>query len=543
MKKRYFLFALSALVLTMPMWGQNENLLPSRTMTIEGTYNPTLQKGEKVSVASEQIDTERQTANVQYVTEEQQVVKYGRSPMQVLETDFEIEEVDIFSGLVSVGYGLRNNLDALMDFEMATSKGSVLGLDGYMEGWNTELDENWRSKMFNSNAALSFMHSFENVALAFNADYGYRRYNLRKGKQFDYYANGLNRFNRIINEGSFYTSIFSTGGSQLDYNLQVGYQGLKADKLVLNDRNQDYKENILRVYGNVTLPLKSGVLGVDYNQKSVINDKYSTMTLTPTWNWSNEKVYLSLGANVDLRTSKEDRILASPMIVINQNLKTTKNADFMLLTEITGGVMDNNMRSLWSVSPYWTSKNKIKDGYTLVDFYSGVSMSLTDKVTFVIGNGYSYTKNAVFQTLSDSLIVSSMLEQHNSGLFYNKLTVDVEMSSLLNMRFAATHHDWTNKDLGKALAYKPVWDLALDSRLIITEALDLVVSYNFSNFHKYEGKAINSVNNLSVGADYRFRNNFSLFADLNNIFNSSHYYYAGYMAQKFNFVLGGAYRF
>lgn len=543
MKKRYFLFALSALVLTMPMWGQNENLLPSRTMTIEGTYNPTLQKGEKVSVASEQIDTERQTANVQYVTEEQQVVEYGRSPMQVLETDFEIEEVDIFSGLVSVGYGLRNNLDALMDFEMATSKGSVLGLDGYMEGWSTELDENWRSKMFNSNAALSFMHSFENVALAFNADYGYRRYNLRKGKQFDYYANGLNRFNRIINEGSFYTSIFSTGASQLDYNLQVGYQGLKADRLILNDRNQDYKENILRVYGNVTLPLKSGVLGVDYNQKSVINDKYSTMTLTPTWNWSNEKVYLSLGANVDLRTSKEDRILASPMIVINQNLKTTKNADFMLLTEITGGVMDNNMRSLWSVSPYWTSKNKIKDGYTLVDIYSGVSMSLTDKVTFVIGNGYSYTKNAIFQTLSDSIIVSSMLEQHNSGLFYNKLTVDVEMSSLLNMRFAATHYDWTNKDLGKALAYKPVWDLALDSRLIITEALDLVVSYNFSNFHKYEGKAINSVNNLSVGADYRFRNNFSLFADLNNIFNSSHYYYAGYMAQKFNFVLGGAYRF
>jgi predicted porin len=267
------------------------------------------------------------------------------------------------------------------------------------------------------------------------------------------------------------------------------------------------------------------------------------MTLTPTWNWSNEKVYLSLGANVDLRTSKEDRILASPMIVINQNLKTTKNADFMLLTEITGGVMDNNMRSLWSVSPYWTSKNKIKDGYTLIDFYSGVSMSLTDKVTFVIGNGYSYTKNAIFQTLSDSIIVSSMLEQHNSGLFYNKLTVDVEMSSLLNMRFAATHYDWTNKDLGKALAYKPVWDLTLDSRLIITEALDLIVSYNFSNFHKYEGKAINSVNNLSVGADYRFRNNFSLFADLNNIFNSSHYYYAGYMAQKFNFVLGGAYRF
>ncbi|MBO5812274.1 MAG: hypothetical protein J6Q97_03500, partial [Bacteroidaceae bacterium] len=270
MKKRYFLFALSALVLTMPMWGQNENLLPSRTMTIEGTYNPTLQKGEKVSVASEQIDTERQTANVQYVTEEQQVVEYGRSPMQVLETDFEIEEVDIFSGLVSVGYGLRNNLDALMDFEMATSKGSVLGLDGYMEGWNTELDDDWRSKMFNSNAALSFMHSFEKVALAFNADYGYRRYNLRKGKQFDYYANGLNRFNRIINEGSFYTSIFSTGASQLDYNLQVGYQGLKADRLILNDRNQDYKENILRVYGNLTLPLKSGVLGVDYNQKSVI---------------------------------------------------------------------------------------------------------------------------------------------------------------------------------------------------------------------------------------------------------------------------------
>lgn len=543
MKMRYFLFALSAFALAMPIWGQNENLLPSRTMTIEGTYNPELQKGEKLTVVQEQIDTERQAGVVKYVTEEQQVVEYGRSPMQAVDVDIEVIEFDMFSGLASVGYGLRNNLDALLDFEVATLDGSLFGFEGYMEGWNTKLDDDWRSKMFNSSAELSIMHSFDKVSVAFGADYGYCRYNFREGKQFEYLANGYNRFNRVVNEGSVYASVFSTGSSLWDYNLQVGYQGFKGDKLVLNDKNKDYKENIFTVYGNMALPFESGILDVDYNQKIVLNDKYSTLTVTPSWIWSNEKIYLSLGANVDFRTTKDDVVLASPMVVFKQNLKTTKNADFVLLTEVTGGLIDNDMRTLWATSPYWTSKNKIKDGYTLVDVYSGVSMSLTDRVTFVIGNGFSYTKNALFQTLSDSLVVSSMLEQYNSGLFYNRLAVDVEMSSLLNMRFEATHYDWTNKSLEKALTYKPVWDIVLDSRLIITDAFDVLLTYNFSNFHKYDGEAINCVNNLSLGADYRFRNNLSLFADVNNIFNSRHYYYAGYMAQKFNFVLGAAYRF
>lgn len=543
MKKRYFLFALSALVLTMPVWAQNNNLLPDRTMTIEGDYNPSLQKGEKITVVSEQIDTERKAGTVQYVTEEQQVVGYGRSPMKVIDTEIDIIEVDLFSGLVSAGYGLRNNLDALLDLKLATLDGSVFGLGGYAQGWNTVLDDDWRSKMFNTGGELSFMHDFDNVALQFNADYGYRNYNFRKGDDFELFGNGYNRFNRIINEGSMFASLFSTGSSMWDYYLQVGYQGLKADKLVINDKSKDYDENILRVYANMAMPLGSGILNVDYSQKSLLGDKYSAMTVTPSWIWSNEKLFLSVGANVDFRTKKEDNILASPMVVFKQNLKTTKNADFVLLTEITGGLIDNDMRSLWEISPYWTSQNKVKDGYTLVDLYSGVSMSLTDRVTFVIGNGYSYTKNAVFQTLSDSLIVSSMLEQHNSGLFYNKLSVDVEMSSLLNMRFEATHYDWTNKNLGKALAYKPEWDILLDTRFVITDELDMTLTYNFSNFHEYEGKRVNSINDLSLGADYRFRNNFSLFADVNNIFNSSHYYYAGYMAQKFNFVVGAAYRF
>ena len=525
------------------MWGQNDNLLPSRTMTIEGTYNPALSKGEKITVSSEQLNTERQVTNVQYVTDEPQVAVYERVPIQPFEANLEIEEVDVFSGLVSGGYGLRNNFDALMDLEFANSNGTVFGFGGYMEGWNTELDDDWRSKMFNSNAELSFMHSFDNISIAFDADYGYRRYNIRKGSLMEFYGNGLNRFNRVINEGSFFASILSVGDSPWDYYLQVGYQGFKGNKLIINDKNQDYDENILRLNGNISLPLESGILSVDYNQKSVLNDKYSTITLTPAWIWSNEKTFLSLGANIDLRTKKEDAILASPMVIYRNQMKTKRNIGILSFTEISGGLIDNDMRSLWTLSPYWSSQNKIKDGYTLVDIYSGLTFSFTDKVTMVIGNGFSYTKNALFQTLSDSIIVSSMLEQHNSGLFYNKLTIDAEMSSLLSMRFGVTHYDWTNKDLGKALTYKPVWDITLDSRFIITDAFDVVLSYNFSKFHKYNGKAINNMNNLSLSADYRFRNNLSLFADLNNIFNSRHYYYAGYMAQKFNFVIGAAYRF
>ena len=80
--KRYITLALTAALCWTGAVAQND-VLPSRSMTIEGTYNPSMTNAEKVMPVPAKQKNEKEQATVSYLTEPNSFDKSTRSPMGV----------------------------------------------------------------------------------------------------------------------------------------------------------------------------------------------------------------------------------------------------------------------------------------------------------------------------------------------------------------------------------------------------------------------------------------------------------------------------
>ena len=81
--KRYLLTVLMTVICWSGIKAQND-VLPSRSLTIEGAYNPSMSEQGKIMPVPERPQTERQAAAVSYRTEANPHKGYERNPMGVV---------------------------------------------------------------------------------------------------------------------------------------------------------------------------------------------------------------------------------------------------------------------------------------------------------------------------------------------------------------------------------------------------------------------------------------------------------------------------
>jgi hypothetical protein len=73
--------------------------------------------------------------------------------------------------------------------------------------------------------------------------------------------------------------------------------------------------------------------------------------------------------------------------------------------------------------------------------------------------------------------------------------------------------------------------------------LDLMLSYKLKAFHRVNGEAMPTVNDLALTLDYDIMDNLSVYVTGNRLAGGNYYYYAGYRAIRPSLVLGATYRF
>ena len=76
------------------------------------------------------------------------------------------------------------------------------------------------------------------------------------------------------------------------------------------------------------------------------------------------------------------------------------------------------MRKLARISPYWSEQERIIDGYTTLNLYGGVTYNQGTWLTMAAKMGFRHTKDEIFQTESDSLLVTSVFKQQTADVFY-----------------------------------------------------------------------------------------------------------------------------
>ena len=545
--KRYILPVLVTVICCGGVNAQND-VLPSRTLTIEGAYKPSMSEQGKIMPVPQRPQTERQAAAVSYRTEANPQKDYERSPMGVFGQESDVVNPGRYYGLVRLGYGLRNVTDGLLDAGWRITDRDLLTVSGLMDGWQTKPDGDWKSKMFNGDLKAEYSHRFDSMAVGLYGSYGHSRFNYREGKDTTAAILAASDFRQMTTRAE--AGIWLNGGfKRVEWHFETGMQWLTRKGLMLNGVEPDNSERLLRIDAGVELPLLGGTGGVDYRQKTAAYDwqgaygadysSFTAITLSPYWKQTWGNLDTRLGINIDVRTKAGNKFLVSPMATATYNVSES----LRLLAGFTGGLRDNSARTLAGISPYWSETSQIRDGYELLNASVGATYSQGTWLTVSLRGGYRHTIDDLFQVKHDSLMVSSLLKQEGSDVVYARLDADMQFADRAQLKMDVTYNCYTGKYSDGILAFKPVLDASLFGRVKIMQGLDAMLTYRAMVFGKIDGDRIPMVNDVALTLDYDFRPNLSFYITGNRLAGGNYYYYAGYRAIKPSVLIGATYRF
>ena len=547
--KRYIFLALIAAITGSAAKAQNESL-PSRSMTIEGAYNPSVTEAGKIMPLPEKTRTVRQPASVNYLTSPNPVRNLERSPMEVFGIITDGVEPKRVTGLLRLGYGMRNLNEGLFDLGWDITEIDHLNLSGSMDGWNSKPDGDWKSMMFNSKVAADYSHRFnDRVSMGLSTYFGYSRFNYMPGRSMTPAIDDASNLFQNTKEGSLSGCISSVSRIGVAFYIAGGGEWLIRDGLDLNGTVRCNKEGIVRLSAGFDKPLENGSFGVGYRQKTKVYrwwglygceySGFTAFTLTPSWKYESGRLRTNLGLNMDLRTSAGKAILMSPMVTFDYDV----SPKFGFQLGATGGLEEYDMRKLAVISPYWSEQERITDGYNVVNVYGGLTFRQGSWLSMSAKAGYRYTVDEVFQTRADSLIVTSVLKPQDASVLYARFDADMQFSDRVQFRMDVTYSDYLGNYPGHKMDLKPAFDANLFGRVNIFRGFDAMLSYRMMAFHRVGGKSMPTVNDISLTADYDLTDWLSLYATVKHLAGGDFYYYAGYRSLKPAVMLGATLRF
>ena len=545
--KKYTVLAILASMCGVPALAQNA--LPSRTLTIEGSFNPQATQAGKIMPVPDKPRLKPQDTKVSYLTDTPSETTRLRQPMAVFSTVSDDVEPETYQGVVRFGYGLRNLHDGILDFGWRMSDRDFLKVAGQMDGWSSEPDGDWRSNMFNTGLKVDYKHRFDSFEVGADAGYSHTSFNYRPGEMMDSAMMAASMLTQRINRAD--VSLNAEGRSgDVSWNASVTGLWLLHDHLIMdNVAGDDRKESQLRSDFALSMPMLDGTAGVDVSFRRLSYDwstksgknyvNSSSLAVSPFWSGSISDMDLYLGMNLNLHTRIGHRFLASPMARMTYHLRD----DFSVLAGLTGGLIENDIRALESISPYFSNEEQIKDGYTLVNMSAGVQYEQGTWLTLTGNMGYRRTLDEVFQVAKSGKLVTSALKQQNSNVLYVKINADMQFTDRTQVRFDFTYNNYMGQYPGRKMELKPAFDMSLYSRAGIAKGLDAMLTYRLMLFNWIDGVAMPSVNDLALTLDYDLNKDLSLYVTANKLAGGNYYYYAGYRALEPAFILGATYRF
>lgn len=545
--RRYISLALIAVCCTCAIHAQQENL-PSRSLTIEGSYNPTMTGTEKVLPVPERRQTDHKPAQVSYITDSSPMAGLERTPMGAFSESSDDVKRSSYSGLVRFGYGLRNIHDGVADFSWQISDRDDLHLSGLLDAWSSEPVSDWRSRMLNGDLTARYSHRFDRFTFSLDASYGHSHFNYMPGADMDSAKSELSSLMQKVGRAGLGLELKGSC-KDVDWHFGAGMEFLSRNGLDLAGTERDNKERLLRLEGGAEMPLLGGRGGAVYSQKTAMYDwqgiygadysSFSTFTLSPYWRQTWGRLDASLGLNLDVRTAAGHKVLLSPMVTASYKA----GERLSLLARITGGLEDNSMRTLGRISPYWSEQERIRDGYNIVNASLGVNYSQGTWLNLSLRGGYRHTIDDLFQIADDSLIVTSMIVQESSDILYARLDADMLFADRGQLKADVTVNGYTGKYPDAILSLKPMLDASLFGKVCIIRGLDAMLTYRAMVFNKVDGERMPMVNDLALTFDYDIRDNLSVYLTGNRLAGGDYYYYAGYRAIKPSVMLGVTYRF
>lgn len=555
MIRRYIPFVMLA-AMSMPAMAQGTANIDSRSMTIEGEYRPTVTQAYKIAAEPAPFEPVKQKTAVSYLNDPVSY-PFGSSPsLDVLSATSDSLYRNRWWGYASLGYGLRNLADANLDAGFDLTRNSQLRFQGNMGGWNTTTLNDWRSRMRAGDMNASYTFTGKKLNLGVNAGMAGDRHNYMPGsKMTDAISANSNLMekDRSMHAGAE----VEVSINRVNVQAEASVTSTSRKGLSVNGKEVSGSENVIRVNTEASFPFRESALGVQVNYKGVMQDrtavngdKYNntnTVSLVPYWSWYRWRIEARLGMNIDFRMNQYYNFLISPQATAIVRFRD----DLNFFTSVTGGNVDYDMYHLNGISPYWTDEKRIEDGYNIIDMCGGIFYHPDTWVSVSLKAGFRNTLNEVFQVRSDSAIVTSLMKQETSNVFYAGFATDMVISNMAQFRGELEYNFYKGKYTGDKMALKPLIDASAYLTVKPVDRLDVTASYRLMYFNVVRNRRMQMVNDLTLRADYLLNfqavpkclRTMSAFVEGEHLLGSDFYYWAGYPCIKPGFMLGVSYRF
>ena len=494
-------------------------------------------------------------------------------------------KVSPYRGYAMLGYFPIYNLDFTAGYKIIDKKDSKLNAWVEYNGMSYDATSHAGNEMsiydHEVNVDLNFAQRIKNKSiLTLNADYAYNHFNCPWWG--DDYTQNVNQFNFA---GTWQSSI-----EGLKYNVAAHYglfdYGRGADFMfdgysIKNDHVFDaVTEHVANIEATAALELSdASSIGLDLGfdlihnnhalspscgildhkvwtgYKDITDYTRSVLTVTPHYDLKWRSITAKLGAQVDFQFDLDTKVRVAPDVHFSWDATKYISAN----VSVVGGIQQNSLSKVFDVSHYFIPAAAYGNSNLPLVIDAGVNFGPFENATIKVSGGYAIANDWYMPTLINK-------NEH----IMNAVDID---GWYLGVSASYRYKDWGKINASYTTAPQQAYDKGyfmwrdrakhvVNASLVVTpiKPLDIMLeyeyrgsrssymqSYDLTSDNKIEPNhtrlSLGQVNTLSLGGLYRFTDQLSFFARLENLFNHKYDLLYDIPSQGFTGLVGATYKF
>lgn len=573
--KRYIL-SFAALLAGGMLYAQEDTR--NAVVSVENDYNPTVVQVNKKSFTPT-VEGKSNTKPAELIFSKQATPLSGFTSERDSKELLPAQEHSL-PGYLRLGYGIRNDIDAKLGYNLKFNDRSHLRILGAFDGFKSDVDGiagEWNSRMYNTAATADFTYDFRKFALGVTGDLNNRVFNYQRVNNMPDFSDRQRQAN--YNIGMKGASKFA---GPFDFEVRAGYtHSLMGYSAGVDNAIKENHANagLLMTYEIFDKKLHRIGMDVDFNlfmYNNLLKEaEYGYMNLlsmdfNPFVEMDFSGWKMMFGTKMNFRTANGPAFAIAPNITVDKSL--TKRISFY--ANVTGGRKDNSFRTIEGITPYWGYANEnrqLKPTYRIVDAVAGTRLTL-EPLSFDVFAGYAYTKDDLMQSISylygepvkegpffvgsqlvyittiPSVLAYSGLGQANTSNVHVGSRIGYDCGGWLNISADARYDYWSCKER-QLLMMKPEVTINANIEVRPIRNLAMKAGYNFTRYTRSDIPAvvdmtlteiarINNRHDLHARISYSINRYFGAYIQGDNLLNSKYYDYAGYMTRGIRGLLG-----
>lgn len=541
--KKHITLLTTALLIAMGAVSQTStNDSINRMVLVESTYNPIIAGAVKRNFIPEEMEPSMKKETIVYADESMPISRFSRTP-RMAESSTITHDTN-YPGYLHLGFGNYSNLDGLAAYSLRFKERHALTFGAHANGWSGNIstgdNSKWHSNLHDMGLKANYRLLMGRTELTAGVNGAYYSYNYLKNPL----STDVFDWQQGIRLGA---SLGIKGNIKEHYRYHAAAEYHHFGRNAHFAREQQHSQGHLHTeasfgidfyeYGIASLLVHSDVLmhqGINYHN-------YLSIGITPTWDYRYEDLHFTAGANLDFQgRSHGPLIQVSPACKASYIPSKLFSADFIL----DGGRQIHSFGSLYTLSPYWTSRNQLTYSYTFLNACLQGNLRIMEGLHLHLGGGYRITDNALFENTLDTLgLTYTGLTTRDAQVAYGNARINYTYKDWVSVTAEGTYNHWMIGGNRSILARAPQLDAHLDARVRIIRGLYIHTDCRFVMFNAVDGERERAIIDWSFGAHYAMNDKLSFFLDGHNLLNRHYKRYAGYPVQGINAMLGAAFKF